>query len=130
MGFGVVIALIGLTFSIISIRLMSVVENAQVVIVEAVGRHRRLRRQSDKVVALAIGARKFLVIRIGIVFFGKASSIIFTSQDMYSEKIVEGATMAMMNTVLLSSKLEKIVSKHSRDAVGKVMTTYHEKRLA
>jgi hypothetical protein len=130
MGFGVVIALIGLTFSIISIRLMSVVENAQVVIVEAVGRHRRLRRQSDKVVALAIGARKFLVIRIGIVFFGKASSIIFTSQDMYSEKIVEGATMAMMNTVLLSSKLEKIVSKHSRDAVGKVMTTYHKKRLA
>jgi hypothetical protein len=127
MGFGVVIALIGLTFSIISIRLMSMVENAQVVIM---GKHRRLLRQNEKVVALAMGARKFLAIRIGIVFFGKASSIIFASQDMYSEKIVEGATLAMMNTVLLSSRLERIVTRHGRDAVGKVMAAHYEKRLA
>ena len=120
MSFGVVIALVGLTFSIISIRLMSIVENAQVVIVGAIGKRRRLLKQNDKVVALAMGARKFLVIKIGIVFFGKASSIIFATQDMYSEKIVEGATLAMMNTVLVSSKLGKAVTKHSRKAAGKI----------
>jgi len=118
MGFGVIVALVGLAFSIISIRLMSMAENAQVTL----GRHRKLLEQNF---ALAIGARIF-----AIMLFGKASSIIFASQNMYSEKIVEGATLAMMNTVLLSSKLEKIVTKHSRDAVGKMMAAYYEKRLA
>jgi hypothetical protein len=129
MSFGVVIALVGLTFSIISIRLMSIVENAQVVIVGAIGKHhRRLLKQNDKVVAVGIGARKFLAIKIGIAFFGKVSSIIFASQDMYSEKIVEGATLAMMNTVLLSNKLGKVAAKHSRDTAEKIMTKYYDKR--
>jgi hypothetical protein len=79
---------------------------------------------------MAIGARRFLVIKIGIVFFGKASSIIFATQDMYPEKIVEGATLAMMNTILLSNKLGKVVTKHSRDAAEKMMAVRLVKRRA
>jgi hypothetical protein len=47
---------------------------------------------------------------------------------MYLEKIVEGATLAMMNTVLLSNKLEKVVTKHSRDAAEMIMTKYYDKQ--
>ena len=128
MGFAAIVALLGLTFSIISIWLMSIAENAQIVMVAAKGRHRQLLKRNDKVVAVAIGARKFLAIKIGIVFFGKVSSIIFAAQDMYPEKIVEGATMAMMNTVLLSNKLGKVVKKHSRGAAEKIVTRYSDRR--
>ena len=34
----------------------------------------------------------------------------------------------MMNTVLLSNKIGKVVSKHSKDAAQKVMTRYYERR--
>jgi hypothetical protein len=130
MGFAAAVALLGLTFSIISIRLMLMAENAQIVMVGAIGKRRQLLKQNDKIVAVAIGARKFLAIKIGIVFFGKASSIIFATQDMYPEKIVEGATLAMMNTVLLSNKLGKVVTKHGRDAAEKIMAVRLVKRRA
>ena len=128
MGFAAAVALLGLTFSIISIRLMSMAENAQIVMVGAIGKRRQLLKQNDRVVAVAIGARKFLAIKIDIVFFGRVSSIIFATQDMYPEKIVEGATLAMMNTVLLSNKLGKAVTKHSKDAAEKIMTRYNDRR--
>ena len=89
MGFAVVVALLGLTSSIISIRLMSTVENAQIVMVGTIGKRHRLLKQNDKVVAVAMGARKFLAVKMGILFFGKVSSIIFAIEGMYPEKIVE-----------------------------------------
>jgi hypothetical protein len=117
MGFGAVVALLGLIFSIISIRLMAIAENAQV----ATEKPRKLLKQNDRVVAMAIGARKFLAIKIGIVVFGKASSIIFETQEMYPEKNVEIATLAMMNTVLLSSKLGKAFTERSRGIAEKII---------
>src|SRR5262245_832878 len=129
MGYAAAVALVGLMFSMISIKLMSMAENAQITMIGAAGRHRsRILRQNEKIVAAAIGARKFLAIRIGIVFFGRLSSLIFLVEDMYPEKFVEGATMAMMNTVMLPNKLGKAVKKHGKGAAKKVITKYNQKR--
>jgi hypothetical protein len=128
MGFAAVVAVLGLAFSIISIRLMSIAENAQITMVGTIGKRRRLLKRNDRIVAVAIGARKFLAIKIGIVFFGRVSSLIFAVEDMYPERIVEGATMAMMNTVTVSNKLGKAVKRRSRHAAEKIMTKYNDRR--
>jgi len=129
MGYAAAIALVGLMFSMISIKLMSMAENAQITMIGAAGRQRRrILKQNEKIVAAAIGARKFLVIRIGIVFFGKLSSLIFLVEEMYPEKFVEGATMAMMNTVMFPNKLGKVVKKHGKGAAKRVITKYNQKR--
>jgi hypothetical protein len=132
MGSNPLVAIVGLTFSMISIKLASMVESAQVVIVETIGKRSRSMRPRRKVVALAIGARKFLVIKIGIVFFGRISSIIFAVEEMYTAKVVEGATLSIMNTVLLSSRIGKVAAKHGRHVAKKIHSRYSgfkEKRL-
>jgi hypothetical protein len=130
MGMNAVVALLGLTFSMISIKLMSIVENAQVV-VSAVGNRRRLANQAknkNKVVVMVMGARKLLVIKIGIIFFGKISTMIFAAETMYPARVVEGATMAIMNTVLVSNKITRVAAKHSRNTAKRIKTTYSRRR--
>lgn len=128
MGYGSIAGLVGLAFSMISIKLISTVENAQIVLVEAVGKRPRSLRPNKKIVALAIGARKLFVIKIGILFFGKISSIIFAAEAMYPEKAVEGATMSIMNTVLLSSRIGKVAAKHSKHVAKKIRSKCFQKR--
>lgn len=122
MGYGAMVALVGLAFSMISIKLMSMVENAQVVITGAMENKRRFSKHNALVVAFAIGARKFLVIRVGIIFFGKISAIIFAAESMYPERVVERATLVIMNTVLLSNRINKIAVRHGRHTAKRIKT--------
>jgi len=124
MGANPLVALVGLTFSMISIRLASIVESAQIVIVDTIGKRPRSLRPRKKVVALVIGARKFLMIKIGIIFFGKISSIIFAVEEMYPAKVVEGATLSIMNTVLLSTRIGKVAARHGKHAAKKIRLRY------
>ncbi len=93
---GGIVAVVGLACSMLTIRLMMVVENAQV-IAGAVGQ--QLQKRPN------MGARKFRALKAGIAFFGKISSLIFVVQDMYLEKTVQAAALTMMNTVLSSNKI-------------------------
>ena len=122
MGYGAMVALVGLAFSMISIKLMSMVENAQVVMMGAMENKRRFSKYNTLVVAYAIGAKKFLVIRVGIIFFGKISAMIFAVESMYPERVVERATLAIMNTVLLSNRINKIAVSHGRHTVKRLKT--------
>ena len=124
MGANPLVALVGLTFSMISIRLASIVESAQIVIVDTIGKRPLSLRPRKKVVALVIGARKFLMIKIGIIFFGKISSIIFAVEEMYPAKVVEGATLSIMNTVLLSTRIGKVAARHGKHAAKKIRSRY------
>lgn len=125
MGYGAMVALVGLAFSMISIKLMSIVENAQIVITGAIENNQRFSKYNTLVVAFAIGTRKFLAIRVGIIFFGKISAIIFAAESMYPEKVVERATLGIMNTVLLSNRINKVVAKHGRHAAKRIKTGTH-----
>lgn len=126
MGFAPLVALVGLVFGMISIKLMSIVENAQIVIVKGARKSNRLRRESltgnqgKKIVAFAISAHKLLFLRIGISFFGRISSIIFVAEAMYPEKIVEGAAFAMMKTVVISNRIRVATIRNGRHAIQKI----------
>jgi hypothetical protein len=117
MGGGGIMAVVGLAFSMIAIRLMMAIENTQVVIVGVIGQQLP---KSNKVVAFAIGAKKFLMIKMGIVFFGKVSSLIFLLQEMYIEKTVQGAASTMMNTIVASNKISNAATRYTKHAVRKV----------
>lgn len=117
MGGGGIMAVVGLAFSMVAIRLMMAVENTQIVIVDVIGQQLP---KSNKVVAFAIGAKKFLMIKMGIVFFGKISSLIFLSQEMYIEKTVQGAASTMMNTIVASNKISNAATRYTKHAVRKV----------
>jgi hypothetical protein len=120
---GSVIAIIGLTFSMVAIRLMMVIENAQVVVVGVIGQQLP---KKHKAIVFAIGAKKFYVLKICIVFFGKISSLIFVLQEMEIEKTVQGAASTMMNTILISNKMvSDAATKYTKHAVKKV-----KKRIA
>ena len=97
------VEVIGIAFSMIAIKLMMALENTQVTIVGAIGQARP--KRPDRVVALAIGAKKFFVLKIGIVFFGRISALIFQVQEMYTEKSVQAAASSMMNTIVVSNKM-------------------------
>lgn len=120
MGYGAMVALVGLAFSMISIKLMSIVENAQIVITGATERKQRFSKCNTLVVSFAIGTKKFLAIRVGIIFFEKISAMIFAAESMYPEKVVERATVGIMNTVLLSNRINKVVAKHGRHAAKRI----------
>ncbi len=122
MGYGAMVALVGLAFSMISIKLMSMIENAQVVITGAMENKQRFSKYNTLVVAFAIGTRKFLVMRVGIIFFGKISAIIFAAESMSPERVVERATLAIMNTVLLSNRINKTALKHGRHTAKRIKT--------
>ena len=124
MGYAAIIALVGLVFGMISIKLMSAVENAQVVLVGRINSRRQSQKEKGKIVALAISARKLFALRIGVAFFGKISSIIFVAEAMYPEKVVEGAALAVMKTIMFSNQIRIVTSKHGKYAVKKIKTKY------
>ncbi len=119
MGGNGVVEVIGLAFSMIAIKLMMVVERSQVTIVGAIGQKRETKPK--KVVAMTIGAKKFFILKLGIAFFGRISTLIFLAQEMYQEKTVQAAASTMMNTIVLSNKMiGRAASRYSRHAARAV----------
>lgn len=128
MGFTALVALIGLAFGMVSIKLMSMLESAQVVVVRKSSRIRSnsLRGlESKKVAAFAMSAQRLFFLRVGINFFGRISSLIFVAEAMYPEKVVEGAAFAMMKTIVVSNRIRAITVRNSKHAVKKIKTKYH-----
>lgn len=127
MGFSALAALVGLVFGMISIKLMSIVENAQVVVATSVRKgNNRLRRTSlrgargKKIVVFAISTPKLVFLRIGIVFFGRISAMIFFAEAMYPERVAEGAAFAMMKTVLVSNRIRVVTVRKGKHAIKKI----------
>lgn len=128
---GSVVEVIGLAFSVIAIRLMIALEKSQVTIVGAIGQAKS--RRPQKVVAFAIGAKKFFVLKLGIVFFGRISALIFQVQEMYAEKTVQAAASSVMNTIVVSNKMigqaATRYTRHAARAVRKGVThPYYRQR--
>jgi hypothetical protein len=124
-GFAALVALVGLLFSMISIKLMSIVENAQILVIKSVRggnglSHASRGAQGKKIVVFAISTPKLVFLRIGIIFFGRISAIIFLAEAMYPEKVVERAAFAMMKTVLISNKVRVVTVRHGRHAIRKI----------
>jgi hypothetical protein len=124
-GFAEAVMILGLVFGMISIKMMSMLENAQIVVVKGVRVSTRLGRKSraapaKKIVAFAIGTRKILFLRIGIIFFTRISSLIFAAEAMYPEKLVEGAAFTMMKTVMISSRIQAATVRKSKHAIKKI----------
>jgi len=126
LGFAPLVALVGLVFGMIAIKLMSIVENAQIVVVKGVRKSNRLRRESlkgiknKKIVTFAISTHKLLFLRISISFFVRISSIIFIAEAMFPEKIVEGAAFAMMKTVVISNRIRVATVRNGRHTIQKI----------
>ncbi len=125
-----VVEVIGLAFSMVAIRLMMAVENAQVTMTGTIGQRRP--RKPQKFVAIALSTKKFFVLKVGIVFFGRISALIFMAQDMYAEKVVQGAASTMMNTIIVSNKMIGQVAtrytRHAAKAVKKGVTHHYYRR--
>lgn len=131
MGFAALFALVGLMFGMISIKLMSIVENAQVVVVRKGSRlrHKSLRgTRRKKIVAFAISTQKLLFLRVSIVFFARISSIIFIVEAMYPEKVVEGAALAMMKTVVISNRIRVATMRNGKHVIKKIKMKNQVKR--
>ncbi len=134
MGFTAVVMVFGRVFGMISIKLMSVVENAQVVVV----RQNRLggaalaksKAVKQKVVLLtfSIGKRKLVFLRFGVWFFAKISYLIFTVEAMYPEKFVEGATLKMMRTVMVPNQIREATVRRGKHAVRKMKLSSRRQR--
>lgn len=113
MSFATIVAVIGLVFSMISIRLMSTIEKAQVIVVNRVDESSNRVRNSQmlhravtkKFIAFTISSRKLAFLKIGATVFAKLSSIIFVVESMYPERAIEGAAFAMMKTVVISNRV-------------------------
>lgn len=116
---GSIVEVVGLAFSWVAIKLMMALENTQVTIVGAVGQARA--KRPERIVALAIGAKKFFVLKLGIVFFGRISALIFQVQEMYAEKTVQAAASSMMNTIVVSNKMiGRAATRYTRHAARAV----------
>jgi hypothetical protein len=124
MGFAALVMLVGLVFGMISIKLMSVVENAQIVVVRGKRISNDLGRSTvvptRVIVAFAMGARKLIILRIGIWFFTRLSTIVFTVEGMYPEKFVEGAALKMMKTVMISNRIRAATVKQGKHVARKI----------
>ena len=124
MGSNGLVEVIGLVFSMVAIKLMMAVENTQVTIVGAIGQKKL--RKPKKVTALTIGTKKFFLLRLGIIFFGRISALIFLAQEMYAEKSVQAAASTMMNTIVVSNKMigraATRYTRHAAKAVRKGVT--------
>lgn len=101
--------------SMISIRLMMIIESAQIIVAGTIGSQ----LQTQKLMGMAIGAHKFFVISLSIAFFSRISYLLFWLEGMQTERAVHTAALAMMNSVLLSSKV-KVAAKRTRYAANKV----------
>ena len=111
-------AVIAITFSMVAIRLMMVVENAQIVVVGVIGQQLP---KKHKAIVFAIGTKKFYMLKICIAFFVKISLLIFLLQEMEMEKTVQGAASTMMNTILTSNKvIGDAATKYTKHAVKNV----------
>lgn len=121
---GSVVEVIGIAFSMIAIKLMMALESTQVTIVGAIGQARP--RRPERVVALAAGAKKVFMLKVGIVFFGRISALIFQVQEMYAEKTVQAAASSMMNTIVVSNRMigsaAHRYTKHAARTVKKGVT--------
>ena len=134
LGFTAVVMVFGLVFGMISIKLMSVVENAQVVVVRqtrlsgaAFAKSKAVRKRVV-LLTFSMGKRKLVFLRFGVWFFAKVSSLIFTVEAMYPEKFVEGATLKMMKTVMVSNQIREASIKKGRHLVRKMrLSTRREK---
>lgn len=116
---GSMVEVIGIAFSMIAIRLMMVLENTQITIVGAIAQARP--KRPERVFALAMGAKKIFVLKVGIVFFGRISALIFQVQEMYAEKTVQAAASSMMNTIVVSNRLiGKAATRYTRHAARTV----------
>lgn len=128
MGFTALVALIGLVFGMISIKMMATLEGAQVIVVRKSSHiriHSRKVLEVHKIVTFAMSAQKVLFLRIGINFFARISSLIFAAEAMYPEKVVESAAFAIMKTVVVSNRIRTITVTHSKHALNKVKTRYY-----
>lgn len=113
MSFATLIAVVGLVFGIISIRLMSIIEKAQVVVIKQVDESSNRVRNTrtlhktitEKFVAITMSSRKLAFLKIGATIFAKMSSIIFIVESMYPERAAQSAAFAMMKTVLISNRI-------------------------
>ncbi|HEX9677137.1 MAG TPA: hypothetical protein VGA14_00045 [Nitrososphaera sp.] len=106
--------------SMISVRLMMVVEKAQVIVAGAIGQ----RLQTDRIVAMAIGTHKLFMIKIGIAIFSRISYLIFSLEGMYEEKAVQKAIATMMSTVVASTKARAAAKRTghiARNVKGKLL---------
>jgi hypothetical protein len=116
---GSMVEVVGIAFSMIAIRLMMVLENTQLTIVGAIGQARA--KKPERVVAIAMGAKKIFVLKVGIVFFGRISALIFQVQEMYAEKTVQAAASSMMNTIVVSNKMiGRAATRYTRHAARTV----------
>ena len=114
---GSVAGMVAVVFSVISIRLMMMVESAQVVVVGTLGQQ----LHPGRFVAMAIGTHKFFVLNLGIVFLSRISYIIFWAEGMYPEHLVHTAALGMMNTVVISGKTRiRAAAHHTKRAARKV----------
>lgn len=123
---GEITSMAALLCSVISIKLMTIVEGAQVVVSGTLGRL----PQPDRVVAMTMGTRKFFVLRVGIAFFSRISWLIFTVEGMYNGRVVQKAASTVMTTVLVSNKIKATTARHTRHVakrVRKAATAYPRK---
>ena len=110
----------------ISIRLMSIVENAQIRVSKSMraGNTRLLRASKEtrgnKVVVFTINTPRLVFLRIGVIFFGRISAIIFLAEEMYPARVVEGAAFTMMKTVLISNQIRIATVRHGKRAIKKI----------
>ena len=116
---GSMVEVIGIAFSMIAIKLMMVLDNTQITIGSAIAQARP--KRPERVIALAMGAKKILVLRVGIIFFGRISALIFQVQEMYAEKTVQAAASSMMNTIVVSNRmLGKAATRYTKHAARTV----------
>ena len=114
---GSVAGMVAVVFSMLSIRLMMIVEGAQVVVVGTIGQQ----LQPDRIVAMALGTHKFFMINLSIAFLSRISYLIFWAEGMYPEWKVQGAALSMMNTVMLSGKIRiRAAATHTRRAAKRM----------
>lgn len=115
---GGIIAVVGLTFSMLAIRLMMVLENAQVVVVGVIGNQLP---KKQKAIIIGMGTKKLFILKIGVTFFERISSLIFVLQEMEIEKTVQGAASTMMHTILISNRIiGDAATKYTKHAVKRM----------
>lgn len=114
---GSVAGMVAVLFSMVSIRLMMVVESAHGAVIGTISQQ----LQPDRIVAAAVGTHKFFVLNLSIAFLSRISYLIFWAEGMYPERLVHGAALGMMNTVVITGRTRvRAAAHHTRRAAKKV----------
>lgn len=103
--------------SVLSIRLMMVLEGAQIMVVGTIGQQFKTQR----LMAMAIGAHKLFIINLSIAFFSRISYLLFWLEGMQTERAVHTAALTMLNSILISNKV-RLAAKHTKRAARKMRT--------